>query len=759
MSIPSAPRLPPECIVLVARHLLREDKAATVQSLLLASKSLFALVAPILYKNPFRDQRILQKLCRLLLRNHSVNQLSDVLKMAYFPELYLKEFNEDGTDQEASSSVVVEPLMDSLILVNYCEFIKHIHVNISSVVFQSRDPFPKDVLSSLLKHTKAILDSGPRQPVRFWVRGEDPRPMNLLCHLLTVDLTWTLSEPILEQLQQITMPLSDITRYHLLAHRLCSLTTLDISIDFLDSFDAGKSNEEISAFRKEQFERAVLFVKELVCLHGKRIREVRWLNSFNNIYLKIECPQSVQDQVMLLLPPLDKPTWLDEYNWRHFVAHAASSSVEKVKRICTPNFKYGHVDLDKDGIQLRQCRALEELTLNFVASSVSFQWAAQEKANNIRTMPLRILQIHQYVTAAALDIDDAASAFSGTLQIIQYDCDSLDSSDMMSFDTTVKKAFVVGNLWPQMSALEMLVLRVSRHLLIVDPNMLSCCPNLSILTVRDAVTSFNPVTRVWHLPLTLPRLINIELTGSGAMGFNMDTFKTTPLVQSIYLSMTDSGYCDGESEDGYEYDIDLLNGPMQWSWDWYLPRLRSMTLCSGFASLFEFRMLEGCPELVTLQLLVSGSEFPPEGRVLNEADLCSRREEDSEGAECVWCPRLTLLHVQGRWSMTGPVLQKLFEQVMPNLEHLSMSGCRGHNSYDWFKATMALRSLDEGSTDLNGLENEAVLDLGLQEVKLSFGSHFSLNKDPKRPVRFLLSGANGGRYQRKRDLSTKLIES
>ncbi|KAF9190751.1 hypothetical protein BGZ51_008266 [Haplosporangium sp. Z 767] len=42
--------------------------------------------------------------------------------------------------------------------------------------------------------------------------------------------------------------------------------------------------------------------------------------------------------------------------------------------------------------------------------------------------------------------------------------------------------------------------------------------------------------------------------------------------------------------------------PSLWSWDWYLPKLKNLELCSKFGRDFQLRMLSKCPKLVSLRL-------------------------------------------------------------------------------------------------------------------------------------------------------------
>jgi hypothetical protein len=80
-----SPSLPLECIRLIAEHLLAAQASRTLCSLLRTSKSMFMLVAPIVFRESFHQDKVPEeKLCRLL-GSKPVEQLPKELQIAYFP--------------------------------------------------------------------------------------------------------------------------------------------------------------------------------------------------------------------------------------------------------------------------------------------------------------------------------------------------------------------------------------------------------------------------------------------------------------------------------------------------------------------------------------------------------------------------------------------------------------------------------------------------------------------------------------------------
>lgn len=235
--MPSSPGLPPECILPIAEHLLCCYDYGTLSSLIIASKAMFTLIAPIAFGEPFVPFNITtdashigqrtpgRKLCRTLLNSRPVKQLPKLLQLVYFPE-----YSAQGCGEYDPTS----PL-----LLDYSSYIRHLHFNVSiplhpdfNAHLPSKQVLPleelvvpeitKNVDRYLVEDHQIVL--GPLHRLNTYSR--------LLDVHLRVTLTWTLCEPILEQIQSIDIPLSDIDRYLSVVHRFRSLS----SVNFIDDF-------------------------------------------------------------------------------------------------------------------------------------------------------------------------------------------------------------------------------------------------------------------------------------------------------------------------------------------------------------------------------------------------------------------------------------------------------------------------------------------------------------------------------------------
>ncbi|KAG0318343.1 hypothetical protein BG000_004272, partial [Podila horticola] len=120
-----SPHLPPECIHLIAKHLHLIQAYSTLCTLLRTNKTMFTLVAPIVFGEPFQQHELPKaKLCRLLLSCRPVEQLPALLKIAYFPE-YLSPSMDHPCTSEQETTATSAPLPSTS--VDYSSLIKHMN--------------------------------------------------------------------------------------------------------------------------------------------------------------------------------------------------------------------------------------------------------------------------------------------------------------------------------------------------------------------------------------------------------------------------------------------------------------------------------------------------------------------------------------------------------------------------------------------------------------------------------------------------------
>lgn len=146
------------------------------------------------------------------------------------------------------------------------------------------------------------------------------------------------------------------------------------------------------------------------------------------------------------------------------------------------------------------------------------------------------------------------------------------------------------------------------------------------------------------------------------------------------------------------------------TWDWYLPFLRTLRLTSEFAFLFQFRMLVGYP---SLQCLVLDIEIPEQShlRVLtlnnfihDDANIGPVLDGDSllPFTKTLSSPgnpppliktRIERLFLAGGWIFDGDLRTTAFDAVLPNLAFLQETSTAGYSVRGWFQALRKLSRL------------------------------------------------------------------
>ncbi|KAG0343095.1 hypothetical protein BG000_008528 [Podila horticola] len=679
----SPPALPPECIELIASHLRLAQNYGTLCSLLRTTKTMFTLVAPIIYGEPFqRSQPPASLVCQTLLQSR-FDQLPQVLQIAYFP----------GSDD--TCSVTVHP---SSPFVDYSSFIRSVHFDLS--IFKIKFAFSEQVRADLELYAAAR----PLQDLEWLIQRslQTARPRNfgrtVASHLRTA-LTWSLCEPVLEQLRSIDIPLSDIARYLAVIHRFQSLSFINFVIDIAVSYQPGtlarttqQAPDQVQEFQQtigQIFEDVARFVEENIRLFGKQLRQVECPELYDG-HCTQRYPKPIMTRIMQALPPLDNPRHLHERNWLQFVFHVESTCLDNVHTIAAPadDLRW-QTDLVQAGGYLPRCRSLKTLQLPYFVPG-TFQWAVAERnrqsAHGQGLVPLRSISIIQFNSNPVLEIDDIAFAFSDTLEELTYDCNHLDEEDEETWNP-IPQTFTAGYKWTTMPVLKSLSILMDNHALTLDPHILALCPALQTIDISDYKQNFSPTTRVWMEPLHLPGLTRIRLQGSSANGFNVDTFRSTPCLDCVKLSMSSAYLIDDDPDlPAQEYDLSLPNSPREWSWNWDLPCLTSLELGPGFASIFQFRMLEGCQALTILRLMLQGPDVPQGGVEVSDRDLVHSIDK----SRFFSCPHLTSLYLCGPWVLRPRFLQTLFGDVMPNLKDVFTMQCLGHSVGEWVEATTQL---------------------------------------------------------------------
>ncbi|KAK3826439.1 MAG: hypothetical protein J3R72DRAFT_496721 [Linnemannia gamsii] len=434
----------------------------------------------------------------------------------------------------------------------------------------------------------------------------DDQLMRYYSNILYREAIWSLATPILGQLESLTFPLSDIHRYIQIVNQLGRLehaVVLDIPFHWICC--QVQVSEATRLRREEAVQDVVQFVEDHRrifpgCLKGFLITaNVFWPRGYTAV-LSLEI-----DLMVSRILPYHKPKYLAPVNWARIVAHRQTTDLGSVHSI---------LGLDPSVVDrqlLQQCRALKELSMVSLVDGC-FDWSVQEK---------RDIGLGQGPSVSN-NGDAMAFAFSQTLMDLQVDLHGADHVETIGF----------GRSWVDLPVLSHFQLRAPRHRLASDPLLLTHCPSLMFVTLKDETFEYSSKDVVRWLPAQLPKLRHLCLRGWGALIFSLNIPESTKefmiLKLNKFLALPDA------------------IARALWTWDRDLPILASLTLTSEFAYRFQFRILQGCQALEKLHLNMRTIEGD-HTRAIIEADLFVSGVDGSH--DRFGAPNLQKLYMNGHW--------------------------------------------------------------------------------------------------------------
>jgi hypothetical protein len=305
--------------------------------------------------------------------------------------------------------------------------------------------------------------------------------------------------------------------------------------------------------------------------------------------------------------------------------------------------------------------------------------------------PLEYVLIESY-TMSTNEIDDIAFAFSDTLQSI------IVSDDIQPGPHPTIR---IGKGWVDLPLLTHLSLYIPRNRLLVDELMLSHCPNLTYVEFSDHLDEYSCQDIVPTLPVHLGQLMELKLQGWPALTFHPATLHSTTKLRSMRISSSyfyraayyippieelNQSYGIGMDsslrESGTENEATTVQRPL-WTWDWTLPHLGSVELTGEFAYLFQFRMLCGCPSLVSLTLKMNTRQSN-HTRVITQSDFYATTDNTtttysgrSPNTRRIVAPCLEELCFTGNWEIDGSLLGSFFHDMFPRLRDAALPGLYG----------------------------------------------------------------------------------
>ncbi|KAF8933284.1 hypothetical protein BGZ47_010937 [Haplosporangium gracile] len=784
-------QLPLECLLIIIEHVARQpNPTPTLAALLRVNKHIASLTLPALYNNPYQpafheyernayapygsnDDTFLHlaksgcPLTRTLLGPHPVTDYSVLISTAFETDLTT---NNQKKHTKTTTTTTPQPSFA------YLAQIRHLDMEPWAVLRKDLHLYNK-VLCPLeeayMSNPEYIQQQSSVFVSQHVMRSLDtPNKINPYYYqtLLFRAVVWTLSEPILEQLQTITIPLSDIQRYCTVVYRLYSLKRVRFVIDedFIDSAE----EQDLPGSHMEKTKQSILqFCRDhSQAFPGRLITTIVsngriWDNS-----MSIECREKTLMDLFQILPPLYRPRVLDMSNWRYFATHPQERDFKDVHLVDLdfPHEWYNDF-MSQIPIVLQTCRALKNLRLSLMRGGVSFKWAVQEKKDSedhagTRTngdnsgvgsslsdcrpayqqyglIPLQDVEIRAMVCDITDEVDDIVVAFSNTLR-------------RLSVKTTPFRTPVCfAKQWIKLPFLTHLDFDVRYGILEFDTELLKHCPRLVFLKLTYSVCQYECRDIVPFRPFQLYSLTDLILTGWHALRFHPDTLRSTRSLKNLELSTVsgedkrvyipsaeelnrsygeqdDSALDDDSDPDTASNSDNTISQKKSriirphWSWDWNLPCLKTLRLRSEFAFRFQFKMLEGCLALETLDLDIraGGSD---QSRVVTRADLFVCVGEDdgpSVQRRRIVSPSLRHLRLQGRWEISDTMLLELLPGTMPNLESLIETQWIGYTLEGLMKAAQMMYNIREIEVSAPRPSNQEKTSLQLLEYGDGEGS-------------------------------------
>ncbi|KAG0069527.1 hypothetical protein BGZ90_000180 [Linnemannia elongata] len=732
-------RLPPECFERILVALVNDNSCATLAALLQTNRYFATLTLPYFYKNPYRfasyqegdrrpdyDTGHLDPLITGIPTFALINFLPPSTVFPKVLSLAIQPVDSSVTvDFEDSSTIATVAGADVAIseppMFNYIAQIRHLTPQPWTIgldqFWKWTHPPPGVSEFILTQEFHDLCHQANLLPTEEWslreIRTNERFWWWCFQVLFRCEANWVLADPIMEQLQSLTIPFSDVGRYAEPA-TMCRMKRLGRIHFILPYFSETMMVEE----SVEELRGIVHFVKEHSRIFPRVLMSVS-ISPLNYI------PQSILEEIAGILPELRRPTSIATTNSvLQLIAHVEDTDVSRLEELDTVTSTSRIEEVENFNFHqniLPQCRSLRWLR-TILSGAGNFQWAVDEKrrimeqggqdttlsrdrsdhleeakeAQNLRMsssnqpqfwgkelVPMEDLTIFGlYGQDITDDINNAAFAFSQSLK-------NLDSSNWGSENEAIPR---FGEGWVVMPVLKRLSHYFGLRSLVIDPRLLSLCFNVTSVYLCDDTKAYRCDDIEPCLPAYLSRLESLTLEGLPALSFHPATLHSTTQLTDLSVTVTNF-----RNHGEYDYFDDEFTDPIcfippldelyrsyglqdnsatpsipptiirpNWTWDWDLPRLVSLKLSSEFAFLFQFRMLQGCPALQTLELEMRTLHAEPT-RTITESDMVHPSSHKP-----IVLRALTKLRMHGPWKFPSPSFALQFlTSMFPNLEYLS----------------------------------------------------------------------------------------
>ncbi|KAK3821487.1 MAG: hypothetical protein J3Q66DRAFT_398519 [Benniella sp.] len=744
--------LPLECLFNILHFLANQYpyEADTMARLLRVSKTFCAATLPFLYRDCFKtcgrkhdSTTATTQVMRTLLRQvHPQNRIPDLLRVAYLSQ---DDQDDLGSMEEQSPSPPV---------FKYGRFVRRL------VLYDSYNLFDIKLVMEYAT-THQLFDQYVAEGV-LSDNIHDESKDKALEDALRIDihrqLIWMLCQDHMDTIEELSIPLFDIERYIDHVDQFTSLSKVIFSCGrdmFLRGYkwvthgeEDGHSAREVAIEKHDEKHNRdrtgmLQFVQQHTLIQKNVLQYVEVERDIDlDLFFKIQA----------LLPPLHNPRSIGYGNWISFVVRMKDTNLNHVESITlSKNFesrrpRWGEkeekaYEIYRNQPFLPRCRVLEQLKMYTVGPDM-FQWAVQEKKQMdearqrrritsqyvstrqhgyhdndlVPLVPLRsvAISVKEPSHLPVQEVNDIAFAFSDTLEkLFMRDEWSRNRDENGNLVSTPQVAY--GRGW-NLPRLQILVLSVYDFQLYFDMNGLGRCRSLERIRLYDNVKLYNhQEVRSWS-SVSLPELKVLDLRGSPALHFNMDSLHHSPCLETLKLGIQHMDYegryyipsaeevelddSDNQGTDSNEVSgmsdsnqaLGSIGRRPRYTWDWYLPNLSSVSLRAVFAFKFDFQWLQYLPNLQDIRLNMKSSQNIDSSvtheRYITLKDISRGQhlhQQDEDGSEeeilsdqFISLPKLTSMYLYGVWNFEEKVVETICSSVAPNLANAQFGeGCAG----------------------------------------------------------------------------------
>ncbi|KAG0277575.1 hypothetical protein BGZ95_005710 [Linnemannia exigua] len=585
-------QLPLECLYYILNLLVQDSNTAALAALLSTNRYFATVASSVLYKEPYQFTPLEASSVSRYKRNTNLhtlihriptrtlfNSLPTFTILPKVVSLGLEPVNSSTATLATTIPTARPPTLDYLTLVQHLNQVPWA-VGVDQLWKWSQAP--PGVASFIItdEFVNQCQDAN-LIPDPSWV-GIDGLKLEFYQRCFQIlffrESSWVIAEPILEQLQSLTVPLSVVAKYLESPVTIQRLKRLD---RFHFIMDKVSQNYNSILHRKDEASRA-REDKEEDFLYGPVVRFVKEhtrffpgvmktaFSSHGDLWAGIHvfeesCPDRILIEINRMLSALLRPIILNTHG--HLIkllAHPVETDLSGVVELdcCWVKSEYGKHALQENNHFLQRCRKLRKLKMEPVKEG-TFKWAVDEKrlsdqaafsTNGYHNMqdilvgegelltqgefwrmglaPLEDIQLSSTSRPLTDEVNDVAVAFSQTLKHLLAISWSICSKPLSAM-------YHVGNNWVNLPLLTSLFVRIDGDRLVIAQDLILHCPNLVSLYLSDETLEYQcKDIQQSCQPAILPCLESLTLNGWPALTFHPATLHSTSSLKELTITCT-----------------------------------------------------------------------------------------------------------------------------------------------------------------------------------------------------------------------------